>query len=436
MLPVRKKSLLGTFVFIFAAQALLLIVGFPQGGVPPSQAQLRKIRVADEMPEFSATGADGHVFDYKHGGGKVLMVVFLSAGRKRSARAAADIERIVSEFGANAERLQVAVVVGDPNAGAYFQTKEKGSTPDLHILLDTEFKLWGKFGIIAVPTVIISDTNDTVLWVKAGHGYDFTPVIRARLNQALGIAQQIDPNDASRVKTVTNATVAARIKRHLQMANILQQKGRLESAIVEVRKAEELDPNSIEVVLELGELFCRAGQSKTALDVVKKARATKQLDRARLLLISGWAKRQAGQLDAAEKLLLETTTLNPKSSRAFFELGKVYQARGQTDKAMMSYYKALAQIFGEAHGTKTSHKQQEQSVHGPRNENPRGYFHITQEKTETYCNRNPFTNRGLARLSLPVIQTSQIRHASCRCPLWNGMGDAFVDYIHRASSVF
>jgi len=201
MLPVRKKSLLGTFVFIFAAQALLLFV--------PSQAQLRKIRVADEMPEFSATGADGHVFDYKHGGGKVLMVVFLSAGQKRSARAAADIERIVSEFGANAERLQVAVVVGDPNAGAYFQTKEKGSTPDFRILLDTEFKLWGKFGIIAAPTVIISDTNDTVLWVKAGYGYDFTPVIRARLNQALGIAQQIDPNDASRVKTVTNATVSS-----------------------------------------------------------------------------------------------------------------------------------------------------------------------------------------------------------------------------------
>ncbi len=425
MLPVRKESLLGTFVFV--AQALLLLV--------PSQAQLRKIRVADRMPEFSATDIDGHEFNYRHGGGRVLMVVFLSAGQERSSRAAADIERIVLELGANAESLQVAAAVSDPNVGGYFQTKEKESRAVFHILLDTEYKLWGKFGIIATPTVIISDTNDTVLWVKAGYGYDFTPVIRARLNQALGIAQQIDPDDASRVRTITNATVAARIKRHLQMAKILQQKGRLESAIVEVRKAQELDPNSVEVVLELGELCCRAGQSKAALDVVKKVKATKQLDRARLLLISGWAKRQMGELDAAEKLLLEATTLDPKSSRAFFELGKIYQARGQTDKAMMSYYKALAQLFGEAQGTETSHKQQEQSVHCPRNENPKGYFHITQEKTETYCNLNSSINRGLARLSLPMIQTSQIRHASCKCPLWNGMGDAFADYIHRASSV-
>jgi hypothetical protein len=72
MLPVRKENLLGTFIFVFAAQTLLLSV--------PSQAQLRKIMVADKMPEFSATDTDGQVFDYKHGGDKVLMVVFLSAG--------------------------------------------------------------------------------------------------------------------------------------------------------------------------------------------------------------------------------------------------------------------------------------------------------------------------------------------------------------------
>jgi len=133
----------------------------------------------------------------------------------------------------------------------------------------------------------------------------------------------------------------------LQMARILQQKGRFESAIAEVRKAKDLDPNSVEAALELGELFCIAGQSKEALDVVKMVKATKRFDRARLLLISGWAKRQTGQLDAGEKLLLETTTLNPKSSRAFFELGKVYQARGQVEKAMRAYYKALVLVFGE-----------------------------------------------------------------------------------------
>jgi len=130
------------------------------------------------------------------------------------------------------------------------------------------------------------------------------------------------------------------------MAKILQEKGRIESAINEMRKAKEMDPNSVEVALELGELFCRVGKNEAAFKIVERVKATKRLDRARLLRISGWAKRQIGDLETAEKLLLEATTLNPKSSRAFFELGQVHQAKGQVEKAMQAYYRALTLVFG------------------------------------------------------------------------------------------
>jgi tetratricopeptide (TPR) repeat protein len=64
-------------------------------------------------------------------------------------------------------------------------------------------------------------------------------------------------------------------------------------------------------------------------------------------MILGWANRRLGKLEAAEELLLEAVRLNPKSSRALFELGKVYQFQRQSEKAMQSYYKALAHIFSE-----------------------------------------------------------------------------------------
>ncbi len=342
-----KRNKLAWVVFMLAAGQFLLCVA--------ADAGQRRLGIDERIPEFSGYNASGKVFEYKHGGGKVLMVVFLSGRQKRSARAAADIERIISKLGANAERLDVAVAVDDPNTGANFKSKEKESAPDLHILLDTEYKLWGKFGIIVTPTVIISDTNDTVLWVKAGHGSDFAPVIQARLNQALGIAQDIDPNEASHVKTVKNATVAARIKRHLQMAKILRQKGRLKSASTEIRKATELDPNSVDVALELGELLCRTNQDKAALDVIDKIKTNKKAEKARALLISGWAKRQMGELDAAEKILLEATMLDPKSSRSFFELGRVYQAKNEVEKAMQAYYSALLLIFHEQSVKAVSH---------------------------------------------------------------------------------
>ncbi|NIP27693.1 MAG: hypothetical protein GWN67_24445 [Phycisphaerae bacterium] len=308
-------------------------------------ARQRRLGIGEKIPEFSATDVKEKVFEYRHGRGKVLMVVFLSGSQKRSVRAAVDIERILGNLGVGAKRLDVAVAVDDPNAGSVFQSKSKESATGTHILLDKEYKLWGKFGIIVIPTVIISDTNDNVLWVKAGYGSDFAPVIQARLNQALGIAQEIDPNEADKVKTVQNATVTARVKRHLQMAKILRQKGRHKMAISEIKKAKEMDPNSVEVILELGELLCGIEQSKEALEVVDKIQTTKNTEKARALLISGWAKRQMGELDEAEKLLLEATTLDSKTTRGFFELGKVYQAKGEVEKAMQAYRRALSLVF-------------------------------------------------------------------------------------------
>jgi len=300
--------------------------------------------VGDKMPEFSATTLDGQVFTYKHNQNKALMVVFLSPKQKRSAQAAADIQKIVRQLETTAERLETVIAVDDPNV-VDFQSKQNGPAKNIHILLDSEYKLWGKFGIIATPTVVISDTNDKVICVKAGYGYDFVPMIRAYVNQALGLAQKTAPEDAGRVKTVSNDTIEARLKSHLQMAKMLEEKGRLESAIAEIQKARELDPNSAEAALELGELFCRAGRSKAAIEITESLRVTSRLDKARLLLISGWAKRQMGELDTSEKLLLEATTLDPKAARTLFELGKIYQAKQQNDKAMETYCKALTLIF-------------------------------------------------------------------------------------------
>jgi Tfp pilus assembly protein PilF len=344
----KKPKILIWKVFIISTVQVLLSVAVATGQ--------RRLGIGERVPEFSATDVNEQLFEYRHGRGKVLMVVFLSGSQKRSARAAVDIERIVNKLGANAKRLDVTIAVEEPNTGRIFQSKPKESVPDLRVFLDNKYKLWGKFGIIVTPTVIISDTNDTVLWVKTGYGSDFAPVIQARLNQALGIAQEIDPNDAGKVKTVQNTTIAARIKRHLQMVKILRQKGRHKLAVSEIKKAKEIDPNSVEVTLEFGELLCGINQNKEALEVIQKIQTTKITEKARALMISGWANRQMGELDVAEGLLLEATKIDSKAIRAFFELGKVYQAKGEVEKAMDAYYSALLLVFSEKADTNLSHQ--------------------------------------------------------------------------------
>jgi hypothetical protein len=310
----------------------------------------RRISIGNKLPEFSASELSGKLLNYKHGSGKVLLAVFLSSKQDNSTKAASDIKEIVRKLEDHAKSLNVVVALNDPNNQTIFRSEPNEPDPNgtgvvVHVVTDPEYKLWGKFGIIATPTVIISDTNDTVLWVEAGHGYDFAPVIRTRLNQALGIAQEIDPNEAGRVRTVTNATLDARAKRHLQMAKMLQEKGRIESAIEQLHKARELDPNSPKLALELGKLLSIAGRGKEALEVIEGIPTISRQDKAELLTASGSAKRQLGELDKAEELLIQASKLDTRSGRIFFELGQVYQARGEVEKAMLTYYRALTLVF-------------------------------------------------------------------------------------------
>ncbi|MHC4265887.1 MAG: hypothetical protein ACYSUK_08135 [Planctomycetota bacterium] len=339
MLLTPKNILFRILTFALFVQITIFVI--------PCQAQLRKIKIADKMPEFSLPDPDGNLFNYKSDNQQMLAVVFLQANQKQSERAVTGVKEVIKELQGKAEPFDFIAIIDGPNALDFYNSINNEPQNSLRILMDTEYKLWGQLGIIAAPTSLIVGKDGKVLWIKAGYGYDFAPLLRSHLSQALGIVEQDVSEESTQVETLSNTAVDMRVGRHLQMAKMLEQKGRFESAITEVTKAKELDPNSIEIILELGELYCRAGKGKEALSGVAEIKTESYIQKSRVKLIFGWANRQKGDFDAAEKFLIEATKLNPKSSRGFFELGKVYQGKGQNDKAMQSYYKALSLIFEE-----------------------------------------------------------------------------------------
>jgi tetratricopeptide (TPR) repeat protein len=308
---------------------------------------LRGIKTGDKIPQFSATELSGAEFDYKHGIGKVLVAAFLTTEQKQSERAAADLQKITQQLAEYADQIQFLVVTTDPKTQDYFGPAQKAPEPTFHILLDPEYKLWGRFGVIVTPTLVVADKTDTLKWVKAGYSYEFAPAARLQIELALGIA---DPNDSpgrTQVRTLENATERANVERYLSMAKTLEEKGRLESAIREILEAQQLDPNSIDVRLQLGQLYCKTGKADAALGALAKAKPQNRVQQAQVKLTLGWSNRLLGKLDAAQKLLLEAARLDPKSARAFFELGRVYLAAGEKDKAIEAYQKALTLVLGE-----------------------------------------------------------------------------------------
>jgi tetratricopeptide (TPR) repeat protein len=331
---------------IVASAVIVLALSSVIYGAVSSSA--RRIQQGATMPEFSAVDTAGKPFAYRRSSNQVLMLVFLSSQQKRSQKAIEDLNNVLSDIPADKlKSLQVAFVMQNVDNSEFIASIQKDAPVGVQIIGDKQYKIWGKFGVIATPTVLISDPVGKVLCVKPGHTYDFSPVIKSRLFQALNIPNGISSDNASNVRTVVNNTLPAKAKRHLQMAELLSSKNRFSSAIEQARMAYEIDPNSAEVTLMLGELLCQAGQPQEAVKLVSSLSGRSDREKARINLVMGWAKRQLGQLKEAEKFLQEGIKQDPTSPRLRFELGRIYQKRNDSKRAMQTYFQALQLIYRE-----------------------------------------------------------------------------------------
>jgi len=334
--------ILRTFVRFWIVVAVLAVIGICS---PDTRGSLRRVQPGQEMPSFSLEGLDGREFTYDPNYSGVLGIVMMKAGQPQLARIAADLEPILKELHMSGKSLTCVGVISGPDGEDFLRNYDPRGHSSFPLLLDQQFHLWGKLGVIAAPTVVVVGADHRVRWAKAGYGYDFVSSFHAQLAGALGLQET---NEASTtVVTLSNTSTRARLERHVHMARAMVKKGHLQAAVAELRKAQSLDPNALDILFEFGELLCRTGDNDGALEVVAEVKAQTDQEEAHMLLISGWAKRQLGQLDAAESLLTEASKLDGQYARIPYELGKVYQAKGDFEKAAYWYRRSLKLLFDE-----------------------------------------------------------------------------------------
>ncbi len=319
-----------------------------------SQEGLRRVHVGDTMPEFSLTDARGTAFRYEHTQARVLGILILQAGQTHLQRLVTDMEVLLQKLRLEAPGFDCIGVMSGSGTSEFLRSREPDAGKALPIVADPNFAFWGKLGVIATPTAVVVGADHKVRWIKAGFGYDFVAGFHSQLNEALGLGGSVGAN--THVQTLENTSIPSRRDRHLQLARALAKKARWESALGELEKARELDPNAVDVALELGEILCRTGKNEAALKTVAQVKAESAEDKAHIMLVSAWAKRQMGDTGAAEALLTKAIELAPESPRILYELGKVHQAKGDAEKALACYRRALAEVFGDTEAAGLSHK--------------------------------------------------------------------------------
>jgi tetratricopeptide (TPR) repeat protein len=338
-MPNRPSRTLKSRPKIMRKHCLVLVLCI--GAIVTSPSQARRVAVADPMPAITATTLAGQPFQRSPGLDRPILVAFLMAGQKASQQAAEDLDEVIASYSKD-QKIDGVIVMDEPVFKDVFQRTDADPQNAIHLIHDDQKELWGQFHIIAAPTVIIADKSDKVTAVIAGHGYDFIPSLRFQLNEVLGIAQTMTAEEVGKVKTVQNNTNSAKIQRHLKMAKMLQNKGKVDASLQQLAQAQKLDPNDLQVALQIGRLNCTRSKPDLALKALEGRLFTTPADQAASELITGWANRLSGDFQAAREHLLKATTLDPASARAFFELGQVYEATSQSDLALKAYKDALS----------------------------------------------------------------------------------------------
>jgi Flp pilus assembly protein TadD len=338
-----------------SVKVLLVLLATTDLVVGQTGAKLRNVDVGDKMPAFTLGVLGGGTYSYPADANQVEVFVFVEANQPASEHVVADTERIITEWRQQGQSVECRAITSDVGQKEYFETLRIKTKMREAVLLDGEFHLWGLLGVIAMPTVVITGKDGTIAWVTAGYGYDFAALMRAHLAVALGVGDEKQVARAEEVRSLSNSGVGERVDRYLKMARMLEEKGRYESALTELRKAQDLQPGTNEVLLGMGQLYCRLGRNDEAVQTAGQVKSDKKSDLALAKLINGWAARQMGNFGVAAEALQEAVKLDPKSARAWFELGKTYEKQGENQKALEAYRQALGVVFHEVGAGANSH---------------------------------------------------------------------------------
>ena len=304
------------------------------------------LKVGDPMPAFSLARADGGAGTYgsEQLKGQPGIVMFWRPGQRLSANALEDLQQIVQQIGASKVRILAVDTARSSAQGV--QAALAGKKPPFPILLDPQRELYGKVGVIVCPTTLLLDGQGVLRFVVASRPRQFSQVVRARLQFLLG---EIDEEQMKREIEPTVLKIEHDLAAGWRMYNLgrkLQAEGKSDQAVAVYEKAVSEHPSLPEARCALGFMQLAAGNLQAAGEqfqsalVHQPASATARLGRAAVLA-------RTGQPQEAEQILLSLLSQKAVTVRVRYELGRIYHARGELDKAVIYFQDALATMFPE-----------------------------------------------------------------------------------------
>ncbi|UCC98822.1 MAG: tetratricopeptide repeat protein [Phycisphaerales bacterium] len=327
---------------IFKGLLFLVIVM----AIPQSAHAVRNIKVGDSVPSFFLPRADGTVGLYPSEQliGQPAAIIFWRPNHELSLEALRDLEAVAQEVGPS--KFKILAVDAKLSSVQNVQAALVNEKISFPIVLDPLRTLYEKVGLIVCPTTLLFDAKGTLQFVVTSHARQFRQVVKARLRFFLGEIDEETMNEHIKPSIHRIEPDLAAAWRMYNLGVQLQTEGRIDEATSIFEKVIAQYPSLAEAHCALGFLKFAAGDPNSAAERFQTAlKHNPSLHQAQL----GWGiiLARTGEGRKAEQILLPLVGHRSIAARTRYELGRIYSARGERDKALKFFRDSLALIFPE-----------------------------------------------------------------------------------------
>jgi Tfp pilus assembly protein PilF len=206
---------------------------------------------------------------------------------------------------------------------------------DFPILIDSGYKAFREFGVIALPSTIMIDRTGTVQFIYPSFPLSARQLFADEIMELVGIAKPLQEDETAKIKR--SETRSHRLYRYaLQM----YKRGLYEQAISPLIKSIELDPNYIWSKNLKGIIFAQRGDFDNSVAAFKQAMSVDP-NNVMPSFNYGVLLYENGRYGDAETQFTKSLAMNSQLAEANYFLGLVFQRTNKPDKAMEAFEKAL-----------------------------------------------------------------------------------------------
>ena len=304
----------------------------------------RNIKVGDPIGTLELSDLDGKAIDAAKWIGSPSVWIFVSAEQVSSETALKDLQTVLDSLvGSN---IKAVALTSDAARVPYFRQLRTRGRIRIPIVLDVGRTIYGRIGVIVLPTTLIIDKDGKVYHILSGHNLAYKKELSAHLSFLAG---RINVAELKRRLTTTQPArdpARERAERLCRSAEIMIRRGLPGGAAADLRRAIEADPNYLPAYVRLAELETAKDDYAAAEKLIDAVRKIEPSNR-HAKLVLGVVRFHQKRLDDAKALLEEALLLNPDPVKTRYWLGRVYEAMGDPEKAAAQFRAAVENMLPE-----------------------------------------------------------------------------------------